>query len=256
MTQSLDLGLATFDDSPTSHGSDRQVHVPEPLLFDLVRPLGARKGELEFNTLAVFPWKSRNRNVRKDPFGSGTTSPDRGGIEWAPELEYAITDNFAIEFEFPFEGSSLEEYKLGLQWTFENSFDKNYIHGIQFLVEPTTEWQDWNSTLLYLAGYRFDETWSTLAMVGGRMNLAGSQRDQSIEGLVNLSVFADVNESTKLGLEINYSRNITQNPWSLIAIPQIHYDLTNDIQLQSGLGFGTFGNGHEYSFVSRLIFQW
>lgn len=240
-----------------SHDHLNQIHVPEPLLFDLVRPLGARKGELEFNTLVVMPWRKRNRNPSGgDPFGSGPNTPDRRSVEWAPEIEYAPTDNFAIEFEFPFEDSILEEYKLGLQWTFDQNFSENYIHGLQILVEPTIHWRDWNTTLVYLAGYRFNETWSTLAMIGGRMNLEGSNRDDSVEALLNLSIFADVHERAKLGLELNYAQNLTKSPWQFIAVPQVHYDIEENVQLQTGLGFGVFQAGFEYSVIGRLIFEW
>ena len=34
-------------------------------------------------------------------------------------------------------------------------------------------WKQWNSTLLYLGGIRFNETWSALMMFGGRMDLEG-----------------------------------------------------------------------------------
>ena len=136
------------------------VEVPEPLLFDLVHPLGVRKNSVEFNTLAIMPWSASNATPDDDPFGSGTSTFDKGGIEWAPEVEYAIADNLAVEFEFPFESSTLEEYKLGLQWTIGTAFDDRYIHGFQTLFQPTTEWREWNSTLLYLGGIEIDDTWS------------------------------------------------------------------------------------------------
>ncbi len=54
--------------------------IPEPMVFDLVRGLGARRGELEFNVLNLVPFR-------------------RGGpsYEWAPEVEYAVFDGFAVE---------------------------------------------------------------------------------------------------------------------------------------------------------------
>jgi hypothetical protein len=232
----------------------QHVEVPEPLLFDLVRPLGARQGELEFNTLAVFPWAASNRNLDDDPFGSGPTSPDRGGIEWAPEVEYAIVDNLAIEFEFPFESSTLEEYKLGLQWTIGTAFENHYIHGFQMLVEPTTAWTNWNTTLLYLAGIRFDETWSALLMFGGRMDLEGPGNSQTFERLINASLFADVCESAKMGIETNYASSLDGSS-QFIVVPQVHYGVTDHVEVQSGLGLGVFTEGFEQSFILRLIYS-
>lgn len=261
-------GVAFFD--PTAEESARErwlqdslrqgqfhhqhVDVPEPLLFDLVRPLGARKGELEFNTLAIFPWSASNTNLEDDPFGPSPTTFDKGGVEWAPEVEYAIADNFAIEFEFPFESSTLEEYKLGLQWTIGTAFDNRYIHGFQVLIQPTTAWENWNSTLLYLGGVRFDETWSALLMVGGRMDLAGPNNSRTFERVVNASLFADLNHSTSVGLETNFASKLDGTA-ELIVVPQIHIQFTDNFQLQSGLGFGTFSEGSEQSFIVRVIYS-
>jgi len=64
--------------------SEERKGIAEPLMFDLVRGLGDAKGESEANTLAEFPIISES------------------DIEWAPEYEYVLFKNFAIEFEFPF----------------------------------------------------------------------------------------------------------------------------------------------------------
>lgn len=74
------------------HAAEHTVHIPEPLVFDLVRGLGARRGELEINVLGQFPVGGSNN--RK--------------IHWAPEVEGAVTDGIALELELPFEGSELE----------------------------------------------------------------------------------------------------------------------------------------------------
>jgi hypothetical protein len=236
------------------HGHNDHVDVPEPLLFDLVRPLGAKKGEVEFNTLAVFPWRATNTNLQDDPFGPGPTTPDRKGIEWAPEVEIALADNFAIEFEFPFESTTLEEYKLGLQWTIGTAFNHRYIHGFQALIEPTVEWEKWSTTLLYLGGIRFDETWSALFMVGGRINLEGPNRAETFERLTNSSIFADVADGVQVGVETNYASKLDGTS-NFILIPQLHYQLTERFQTQSGLGFGTFTEGSEQSFIIRVIYS-
>jgi hypothetical protein len=230
------------------------VHVPEPMVFDLVRPLGAKKGELEVNTLAVFPWRSVNRTTDRDPFGSGQTTLDRGEIEWAPEIEFAFADGWAIEFELPFEGSKLEVYKLALQGTFGTAFDNHYIHGFQVIVEPTVEWRRWNSTLLYLGGIRFDEQWSALVMFGGRMDLAGRDSSETFERLVNASLFKEVREDLVLGTEVNVAVGNRGRNQTLFT-PQAHYDLNRHIQLQSGIGLGIFDAGSEQSLIMRLIYS-
>src|SRR5690606_33047962 len=70
-------------------------HIPEPLAFDLVRGLGARKGELEVNVLLEVPV---------------------GGVpHWAPEVEWALADGAALELELPIRGTELEAIKFASQ---------------------------------------------------------------------------------------------------------------------------------------------
>lgn len=82
-------------------GEERGPRVPEPMVFDLVRPLGAKHGEWEANTLALFPFRPRSRRAddMPDPLGLVRRSRDRWGIEWAPEL--------------PMEDAALEAFKVG-----------------------------------------------------------------------------------------------------------------------------------------------
>lgn len=229
------------------------VRIPEPLLFDMVRPLGPSRGDLEFNTLAIFPWRAKNRDLGDDPFGPGTSTIDRQRIEWAPEVEIALSDQLAIEFELPFEGGKLEELKLGIQWTFGTAFDDHYIHGFQVLIEPTPQFETWNSTLLYIGGIRFDETWSALFMLGGRMDLEGPKNFESFERLVNASLFHEVNDWLTLGIESNLAIAMdgTNN---FLLVPQTHVELTERWELQSGIGLGTASEGYELSAMIRVIY--
>ncbi|MGB5229070.1 MAG: hypothetical protein WBN55_12465, partial [Eudoraea sp.] len=108
--------------------------IPEPMVFDLVRELGARRGELEINVLAVFPLSSNSSHF----------------VEWAPEIEYAIWDNFAVEFELPIEDGTLEALKVALQYTFGKSKSGRFIHGTQFMIEKIRNKAKWDFSLLYI----------------------------------------------------------------------------------------------------------
>jgi hypothetical protein len=250
--QDLYPNASLVDGSRGQWSRDDIPKIPEPMVFDLVRPLGAKKGELEVNTLAIFPYRSVNRDLDSDPFGSGQTTRDRRGIEWAPEIEFAFADGWAIEYEAPFEGSKLEAYKVALQGTFGTAFENRYIHGFQTIVEPTTRWEKWNSTLLYIGGLKIDDRWSALMMTGGRINLEGRNNFTTFERLLNTSLFRQCGESLVLGLEVNHAigrRGASQT----LLIPQLHYELGKRFELQSGLGLGAFDQGYEQSFIMRLI---
>lgn len=226
--------------------------IPEPMVFDLIRPLDSKKGELEINTLVSKSISSQNKNKSLDPFGSGQTTEDHGEIEWAPEIEYAIADGFAVEFEVPMEGRVLEAYKFATQYTFGRVND-SYIHGVQLIVEPNKDFKKYNTTLLYLGGYRFDETFSTLFMLGARMDLEGHNKSKTFEYLANATVFAELSSRVTVGLETNYASHI-DSKYALALIPQIHYTIDEHVEIQAGLSFGEAKYANEEALVFRAIY--
>lgn len=249
-----------FPDPFGAEGYGSEAHlprIPEPMVFDLVRPLGARQGELEVNTLAIFPltsYRSRRPPVT-DPFGFTPLSRDRTGIEWAPEIEYAIADGLAVEFELPFEDAHLEAYKFAGQYTFGTALQDQLIHGAQAIVQPTVNLSEWDLTLLYLLGFRFDETWSALAMVGARTAVGNSEFEERTTVLFNFSLFADVAQELTVGFESNYSRNL-RGEATLLLMPQVHWELTDHLMLQSGFGVGFTVPEVIPAFSLRLIYSW
>lgn len=197
--------------------------IPEPMVFDLVRELGARKGELEINVLAEFPLN--NASTRH--------------IEWAPEIEYAVWDNFAVEFELPIEDDTLEALKAALQYTFGKSKSGNFIHGAQFMVEKIRKTDKWDLSLLYIPAYRFNETWSVLAMLGLRQQVGSDSLNKTTTLLVNASVFAEISERLTLGLEFNNSdpgNFDEEEELELLAMPQVHIEFSDHWSLQTGVG--------------------
>lgn len=189
--------------------------IPEPLVFDMMRPMGAAKGELEVNTLAIAP----------------LGRPRPRTLEYAPEIEYAFADGYAIEFELPFEGSRLAEYKLGLQGTIGTGFNNQFIHGWQYLGIYDREERKGSHSLLYMAGYRFDSRWSVMNMAG--VEHTDTHDGSHLHGLLNHSVFYDYSERTVLGVEANL-RLGREDEWLLI--PQMHFRFTDDTNIQFGAG--------------------
>ena len=63
--------------------SSVKPRIPEPMVFDLVRPLGAARGELEVNSLFRLP-------VARE-----------GRLLWAPEVEYTFADGYGIAIFSP-----------------------------------------------------------------------------------------------------------------------------------------------------------
>lgn len=192
--------------------------VPEPMVFDMVRPMHARKGELEVNVLGVVPMHRR-----------------RAEVDWAPEVEYAIADGFGIEFEFPFLDDNLEALKFAVQYTFDVGLDNRLIHGYHGIYEYIFDGELSELTSLYLVGMRFNEIWSVMGMFGFRSTVESAAGTHFTELIQNVGFYADVTDRLILGVETNMSHHLA-GPSSLLIIPQAHWVLTDNLNLQFGFG--------------------
>jgi hypothetical protein len=189
-------------------------HIPEPLIFDMVRPMGAARGELEVNTLAQVPLGGRGRPV-----------------DWAPEIEMALADGFAVELELPFRNARVIEYKLGLQKTIGTFDEGRSIHGVQYLGIYDRKAGRFENTLLYMLGHRFDRRWSMIGMAGiGELALSGGHRPGLV---INHATFFDLDPRTVLGLELNAR---TGPGRGLLVMPQVHRTLPASLSVQAGIG--------------------
>lgn len=194
----------------------RAPHIPEPLAFDLVRGLGARKGEFEMNTLVLMPW----------------TRP--GDADWAPEIEWAPRDNFAVELELPIHGDQLKALKLALQFTFPRARARKFIAGWQLIGEYLPGERALATTSMFLAGYRLSRRWSVLGMVGARLDWSRRPFACGPSLLANPSVFVDLGERVTLGVEHNVDLGVDHV--AARALPQLHVQLGRRWRLQLGAG--------------------
>jgi hypothetical protein len=179
------------------YGDDR----PEPMIFDLVDPLGAKRGETEINTLLDF-------------------SPRTGQLEWSPEIEYSFADDYAVEFELPIENTSVKEYKVSLQGTFGKLDRGRMIHGWQAIGRRKNEEKAYAAEVLYLNDYKFSNKWSMMNMLGVRHT--GIAKSGDFVGLLNNSVFYSFKENFSIGVEVN--SEIDERKWRYRVTPQIQYN--------------------------------
>jgi hypothetical protein len=235
------LSMNLFSVHAQNKTEQETVSIPEPLMFDLVRGLGAKQGELEINALADFPLN--NSSVR--------------GIEWAPEIEYALFDNFAVELEFPMNDFELEAYKMAIQWTMGTSKNNKFIHGIQIIGEKYIHDDILELNFLYVPAYRFNEVWSAIGLFGVMLESGADTPKKDYTIILNASVFADLNEHTVVGLEINNSdptfQRIDSNEMELLILPQAHYEFDSGYSFQFGIGSKFYDGGSDLSAVLRAI---
>lgn len=218
-------------------GEERGPRIPEPMVFDLVRPLGAKHREGEINVLSVIPLVRKSRAVddAPDPLGLVRRSLDTQGFEWAPEIEYVFANGLAFEFELPMENGRVEAYKGAGQAFFGTALEHRFIHGAQVIVQYDSQPKLWTTTFLYLAGFRFNETWSALGMFGPRTELGGRVPDRRTEWLTNVTLFADVTHRLVAGIETNLGQVIDGHA-SLLVMPQLHYEVSKHWMIQGGVG--------------------
>jgi len=218
-------------------GEDKGPRIAEPMVFDLIRPLGATRGEGETNVLAMLPLRQQSRRVNEvaDPLGLVRRSPDRGQVEWAPEIEYTVCDGIALEFEVPIENSRTEAYKAAGQMTFGTAFNHHFIHGAQAIIQYGRDSSIWTTTGLYLAGVRFDEIWSLFGMLGGRAEIIGPVSNKEVELLANATLFADVTDRLVAGIETNFNQ-VIRGDIEVLVMPQLHYEVDRHWMVQAGVG--------------------
>lgn len=202
-----------FSEGDATMSSFGVPHIPEPMLFDLVRPLGASKGELEVNTLVQH-------------------GLSQGHIEWAPEIEYAFADGYAVELELPAENSQLLEYKMAVQGTLGTLLGNKMIHGWQAIGIRDRLHGGYSADLLYLNGATLPGPWSTFNMVGVRRNNPRLEGGHQV--LLNNNLFYDRSRRLTFGLEMNHEAE--RNQFRSRITPQAHYDLNSKMALQVGAG--------------------
>lgn len=215
--------------------SPGQLHehaeVREPMVFDLVRGLGAKRGEFEVNTLLRY-----------------STAEQR--LQWAPEVEWVLADGIALELELPMVGTHLEAIKLAGQITLPRRHGRGFIDGIQGIVELPLADHPEHFTGLYLAGWQIDRL-SLLTMVGPRVE-SSWVGPLPIAGVINFAAFLDVSPRAVVGLEIDSVIGATPE---LTVMPQLHLQLQERLRMQAGAGMGWSPEGLSMIVGMRLIFE-
>lgn len=208
-------------------------HIPEPLVFDLVRALGARRGELEVNTLVL---------VR----------PEDGKTYWAPEVEWAFADGYAVELELPMDDRHLEAVKVALQGTLPG-LSGSSVHGWQSFAEVALDDGETDVVALYVFGHRFGRRLSQLSMLGERFAVGESGVDADAF-LLNQSLFWDAREWQTLGLETNLELG-DGGSWRLLVLPQIHLQLSERLRVQFSIGAAAHSGGAQPLLGTRVILE-
>jgi hypothetical protein len=191
-----------------------RLGIPEPMVYDLVRPLGSPKGEVEINSLFLRPLRAGQK------------------LQWAPEVEYTFAKGYGVELEFPAEGGSLESFKAAAQGKIGALSTKHTVWGWQALGERWRHDEQWKVDMLLLNGVRWSSRWSTFTMLGPRREQASGRAANAV--LWNQSVFHHAGSDLFFGLESNLaSRGAGSRAW--LVMPQATWRKSR-YNIQAGAG--------------------
>jgi len=228
-------GDGTDDGTERRTGTDPAhnglLDFPEPMVFDMVRGLGAEQGEVEINTLVLVP-----------------TSPVAAW--WAPEIEAAVVDNFALEFEVGLRNIDLEALKFAFQGTVAMKEGGKTGHGLQGLVEYLIDEEAFVSTALYILGARLAPAVTLVTLVGPALE-------------------SHVNGKTYGGFFLNFTLGWAPHPQVIVGteqnvewfpnfylirwMPQVHWQVCARFQIQAGIGLRHTSQHTSAEAATRLI---
>jgi hypothetical protein len=237
------------------------VHA-EPLFIDLIRDLGARKGEREWN------------------IGMGLTDNlDVDRYDALIEYEWAPVDRIGLEVELPVSiygpsrtgsasgSSQINSIKLATQWTmlvndrFNTSLALGYIH--EFELAHSSMWGKEDERLImgfvanpfFVAAKRWGSNWHSLIYTGPRMTkLFGAEHwnfDYDINWNANYMIPGTRNF---VGLEVNQVIRSTGDV-DITFRPQIRVGIADNLIVGIATGIPILRENERMSSFIRLIYE-
>lgn len=195
---------------------------PEPMVFDLMRGLDAKKGELEINTLMASTFSGNDQHLLINP-----------------EIEYAMANGFAVEIEVPIDKKPLST-KFGAQYTLTKP-SPQFMLGLQAIYEPFFELGREDFSLSTVINLRLREKLSVVSMIGLRDATINGRNDH-YAFILNITFFYRYSDRLSFGLENDRNIYYGKEKLKALSIPQVSWRFHPLMKVQSGLGFNWHDN--------------
>lgn len=233
----------------------------EPLYIDLIRDLGARKGEKEWN------------------LGAGMT--DKSGFdeyEILVEYEWAPIDRLGFEVEVPVTlfstrgelspnlerpSNRVESLKLATQWSFlvsekaKTSLALGYIHEFEFVDLNRLGRGDLFKGNVYnpflIAAKRWGSNYHTLIYTGPRIVKEFNQRSEFAYELHSNFHYMIPGTRNFIGMEFN--KEFHQNEFIGVLRPQMRVGLAENLMVGIVTGIPVSGQDRSMSSFVRIIYE-
>lgn len=238
---------------------DKVLHA-EPLYIDLIRDLGARKGEKEWN------------------FGFGLTDNLKFDTYQAlVEYEWAPINRLGFEVEVPFTiiapsnesrtdsmpSSRMESLKLATQWSFfvseklKTSMALGYINELEF-----SDFKEFGNPLFkgnvynpfFVIAKRWSNNYHTLIYTGPRIERDFESKKWHTEYDINTSLHYMISGTRNfIGVEIN--KTILDQQFDVVVRPQMRVGITHNLLIGILGGVPLNRDNQRFSMFARLIWE-
>lgn len=234
----------------------------EPLYIDLIRDLGARKGEKEWN------------------IGAGISDNlDFDSYEFLVEYEWAVADRLGLEIEVPvtiFSRNSLnrgrftrpndriESLKLAGQYTFlvsdklQTSLAVGNIAEIELVDLNSLSFNNLTQGLVlnpfFVAATRLTSSWHALLYTGPRFFTGWNGHENSFAYEINSNLHYMIpNTSNFIGLEVN--QLIEDGQIKTVLRPQMRVEIKDSLKIGIVPGISLNRDEERFSSFKRLIYE-
>lgn len=238
---------------------DKVLHA-EPLYIDLIRDLGARKGEREWNV------------------GLGLTDKLRyDAYQALVEYEWAPVDRLGLEVELPFTfyfnnesdvarpASQLDGLKTALQWSFYVSEQKQttlalgYINEVLFASlsgnqrnQPLVRGNKFNPFLI--GAKRWGTRFHTLVYTGPQAERSFRLAEWKTNWMLNTNLHYMI-PGTRNFVGVEFNKELTGEAFQMVVRPQLRVGITDNLLVGIVTGIPTHKKEQRLSTFLRLIYE-
>ena len=253
--------VTTAQENPISTPPEKipKVHHIEPLYIDLVRDLGARKGEKELNLAGDF--KNTSNYSEYAVLAEYEFAPiDRLGLEVetdfsffkrisdAQEIPKNRFDNLRLSAQYSFYVSTKYNTTLAIGYTqvigftaFEDLDEKPLIKGLQY-------------SPFFIAAKRWGSSIHTLIFAGPIFKHRFNTDYTNVDWQINTSIdYAIPNSSNFVGIEFN--KEVVDGKFEMTMRPQGKIQINKALALGLVAGFPITRSKEKFSSFFRLIYE-
>jgi len=249
-----------YIDQVEDHREPHKVLHAEPLYIDLIRDLGARKGEKEWNVGVGL-----TDNLKFDSY------------EALVEYEWAPIDRLGLEVELPFTfyskvngtpkdsvpSNQLNSIKMAGQWSFfvnermATSMALGYIHEFELsdfrnFGNPFIRGNVYNPFLIIAK--RWGNNFHSLIYTGPAIEHNFSTQDFHSVFEINTS-FHYMISGTRNFLGIEFNKSLDQNDFDMTIRPQMRLGITENVMVGIVVGIPVSRENERFSSFLRLIWE-